>query len=61
MLVKLRATRNIVEISPCREGATSEGDKKQKMEELRRRIEYLENIRLGNAKANSKLEDEIEE
>jgi len=47
----LRATRKLLEIPPSREGIVQGGARNQELEELRTKIEDLENVRLGDAKS----------
>ena len=61
MVVRLRTMRRLVRMSPRRGRGAQKCVKNQELEELRRRIEELENKRNGNDEVYSEAEEDIEE
>jgi hypothetical protein len=61
MLFQVRDARQLVSIFPRTEGETQGGARNIELEELRRRIEELENIRLGDVETDLESEDELEQ
>jgi hypothetical protein len=57
----VRVARQLVRMSTTKRRATQGGARNRELEELRRRIEELENKRLGDVETDSESEDEPEE
>ena len=59
MVIRIQTTRVLLKMTPRRRGVMRRGARNQELEELRIRIEKLENKRNGEDELTSEAEEEI--